>query len=36
MNEPKGTPQTEEGCLAAMRSMRDDILTWIKKTFIDV
>jgi arsenate reductase len=36
VNEPKGMPQTEEGRLAAMRSMRDDILAWVRKTFIDV
>ncbi len=36
VNEPEGTVRTEEGRLGAMRYMRDDILTWIKKTFIDV
>ena len=36
VNEPFGSAKTEEGRLAAMRWMRDDILTWIKMTFIDV
>jgi arsenate reductase len=36
VNEPKGSTKTDEGRLVAMRSMRDDILAWIRKTFIDV
>ena len=36
VNEPEGTDRTEEGRLGAMRYMRDDILAWIRKTFIDV
>jgi arsenate reductase len=35
VNEPKGSTRTEEGRLGAMRIMRDDILAWIRKTFID-
>jgi arsenate reductase len=35
VNEPGGSAKTEEGRLVAMRYMRDDILTWIKMTFID-
>jgi arsenate reductase len=36
VNEPKGSTRTEEGRLAAMRSMRDEILAWIRKTFIEI
>ena len=36
VNEPKGSTKTEEGRLVAMRSMRDGILAWISKTFVDV
>jgi arsenate reductase (thioredoxin) len=35
VNEPVGSAKTEEGRLAAMRSMRDDILAWIRRTFVD-
>jgi len=35
VNDPAGSDKTEEGRLAAMRSMRDDILAWIRMTFID-
>ncbi len=35
VNEPIGSAKTEEGRLAAMRSMRDGILAWIRTTFID-
>ena len=35
VNAPKGAAQTEQGRLDAMRSMRDDILAWIRATFID-
>jgi arsenate reductase len=35
VNEPEGSKKTEEGRLAAMRNMRDDILAWIRRTFID-
>jgi arsenate reductase len=36
VNEPKGSTNTEEGRLLAMRSMREEILAWIRDTFVDV
>jgi arsenate reductase (thioredoxin) len=36
VNAPEGAENTEKGRLDAMRSMRDDILAWIRKTFIEV
>jgi protein-tyrosine-phosphatase len=36
VNEPKGSAKTKEGRLAAMRSMRDEILGWISKMFIEI
>jgi hypothetical protein len=35
VNEPKGLAKTEEGRLAAMRGMREEILAWIRGTFVD-
>lgn len=35
VNSPKATPNTEKGRLDDMRGMRDDILAWIRKTFIE-
>ncbi len=36
VNAPKGTPNNEKGHLDDMRGMRDDILAWIRKTFVEV
>lgn len=36
VNAPPDVPDTEQGRLDSMRSMRDDILAWIRKTFVEV